>query len=114
MRRKTEQVITYELMITEESRPIEFSDEQKRMLRPIAETLAMLDGNAFFTMDLGDGTEFYEQYLPEAWMLFTQNGGVDGWAGEASWVRDIKHETPAVRDAYENWRVLKALSKGEA
>lgn len=107
------QVITYELIITEEPRPTEFSDEVKRMLRPIAETLAMLDGNAFFTMDFGDGTEFYEQYLPEAWNLFTNNGGAYGWAGEVSWLKDLNHETPAVKEAYENWRVLKALSKGE-
>lgn len=105
--------ITYEMRIPIRGLRKEFSDEEKRMLRPIAETLAMLEGNAFFTMYLGDGKEFYEQYLPEAWEVFNQNGGLDGWAGEASWLKEHRHETPAVREAYDNWRVLKALSKGD-
>lgn len=87
-----------------------FSDEEKRVLRPIAETLAMLHGNAFFTMNLGDGREWYEQYLPEAMSLFMSNGGFNGWASELSWVQDLKHETPAVAEAYENYRILKSLS----
>ena len=56
----------------------------KELLRPIAETLAMLDGNAFFgTAE----TEWYEQYLPEAYTLFHNNGGVTGWAGQMEHVR---------------------------
>lgn len=59
-----------------------FSPEEKAKLRPIAETLAMLDGNAFFTEE-----EWYESYLPEADALYQANGGDDGWAGEASFAK---------------------------
>jgi hypothetical protein len=51
-----------------------FTDDEKEILRPIAETIAMLDGNAFFdqiTNRSGKRTEWYEQYLPEA-MSFLQ------------------------------------------
>lgn len=46
-----------------------FTDEEKARLRPVAETLAMLDGNAFFGAELQDGADWYEQYLPEAHAL---------------------------------------------
>lgn len=60
----------------------QLSVETKKMLRPIAETLAMLDGNAFFGMGDRDTQEWYEQYLPEAYTLFEENGGKNGWAGK--------------------------------
>jgi len=66
---------------------LEFTDEEKAKLRPIAETLAMLDGNAFFgnsTERDGRIIEWYEQYLPEAAALYNGNGGDNGWAGESS------------------------------
>lgn len=66
-----------------------FSDDEKRKLRPIAETLAMLDGNAFFGMGTGD-REWYEQYLPEAHALYEANGGDNGWAGDASFARTAR------------------------
>ncbi len=47
----------------------------------------MLDGNAFFGMGDRAGTEWYEQYLPEAYTLFHNNGGVTGWAGQMEHVR---------------------------
>ncbi len=63
-----------------------FSEAEKRKLRPIAETLAMLDGNAFF--GLGDSGHYWsDQYLPEAHALYEGNGGDTGWAGEASFAR---------------------------
>ena len=65
----------------------EFDGATKAKLRPVAETLAMLDGNAFFGTDMGDGREWWEQYLPEAHALYEANGGDDGWAGEASFAR---------------------------
>lgn len=89
-----------------------WSIEEKEILRPIAETLAMLDGNAFFGTtkdDSGDDT-FYEQYLPEAASLFISNGGLSGWAGEVSWLKDTMHESDAVRDAYINWKTIKKLT----
>lgn len=65
-----------------------FTDAEKAYLRPIAETLAMLDGNAFFGMEHHD-REHYEGYLPEAYALFEANGGLTGWAGEASFVKNL-------------------------
>ncbi|AGS80898.1 hypothetical protein [Caulobacter phage Cr30] len=63
----------------------QFSEVEKQYLRPIAETLAMLDGNAFFGIEV-EGYEHYEQYLHQAFALFTANGGVNGNAGQASFV----------------------------
>lgn len=59
-----------------------FSAEEKAKLWPIAETLAMLDGNAFFS-----DQRFTECYLPEAHALYEANGGDNGWAGMASFVQ---------------------------
>lgn len=58
---------------------------EKFKLRPIAETLAMLAGNAFF--DMSSPREHYEYYLPEAAALYEANGGDEGWAGLASFAR---------------------------
>lgn len=63
-----------------------FTDEEKKSLRPVAETLALLDGNAFFGAtrnESGDDT-FYEQYLPEAAALVAANGG---WSSLTSFAR---------------------------
>jgi hypothetical protein len=64
----------------------EFTDEEKVKLRPIAETLAMLDGNAFFGNETSENKEWYEMYLPEAYEVYISNGGDEGWAGEASFI----------------------------
>lgn len=64
----------------------EFTEAEKVKLRPIAETLAMLDGNAFFGND-DNGRQWFEMYLPEAHALYESNGGDDGWAGQASFVK---------------------------
>lgn len=68
-----------------------FTDAESAKLRPIAETLAMLSGNAFFgnTFEdrLGREREWYEMYLPEASALYEANGGDGGWAGEASFAK---------------------------
>lgn len=64
-----------------------FTADEKEKLRPIAETLAMLDGNAFFGMEHGNETEHYESYLPEAHALYESNGGDGGWAGQASFAK---------------------------
>jgi hypothetical protein len=91
-----------------------FTDGEKELLRPIAETLAMLDGNAFFTMDAGEG-EWYEQYLVEAWYLWENNGGMDGWAGEASWAREerIRRSNPALNDMHEQYKIMMRLTDGK-
>jgi hypothetical protein len=62
----------------------DFSEAEKFKLRPIAETLAMLNGNAFFGLKITDGREWYEQYLPQADALYQSNGGKTGWAGASS------------------------------
>lgn len=64
-----------------------FSSDEKKKLRPIAETLAMLDGNAFFGNTVTDDREWYESYLPEAAALYENNGGDTGWGGQASFIK---------------------------
>ena len=95
------------------TRKQKFSAKQKAQLRPIAEVLALLDGNAFFNMTVDDNGQdtWYEQYLPEAWAVFTATGGERGWISQASWMRDLDHENDSVKDAYDNWRLMKILSK---
>lgn len=63
----------------------QFSEIERRKLLPIAETIALLDGNAFFT--LGAENEWAFSYLPEADAIYQANGGDNGWAGEASFAK---------------------------
>lgn len=98
---------TYEIELTFDDIDHKFTDDEKEILRPIAETIAMLDGNAFFDLV----SDIYLSYLPEARALFRNNGGLTGWAGGASWIKDLQHETPAVADAYQHYKLLKNLSK---
>ena len=90
-----------------------FTDKQKKQLRPIAEVLAIIDGNAFFGMSVDESGEdnWYEQYLPEAWQIFKTLGKDTGWISQASWMKDLEHENESVRQAYEDWRLLKKLSR---
>lgn len=67
----------------------DFTEDERQKLRPIAETLAMLDGNAFFGI-AGSAHDWSDQYLPEAHAIYEANGGDDGWAGEASFVQPFK------------------------
>jgi len=75
----------------------------------MAETLAMLNGNAFFGGVDTLGNPWWHQYLPEAWVVFQDNGGLDGWAGEAQFVKDAHHENAEIAEAYESWRLLKRM-----
>lgn len=90
-----------------------FTTKEKAMLRPIAETLCLLDGNAFFGISCDDNGEdtWYEQYLPEAYVIWKANGGKTGWASELSWCKDTKHENKSVREAYQHWQLLKILAR---
>lgn len=92
-----------------------FTDEEKRLMRPIAETIAMMDGNAFFSIRITDDREFYEQYLPEAAEIFFGNGGQVGWASEASWVKEhlLRKSNTALNNAWEQYQVVKALVEKE-
>lgn len=85
-----------------------FTDEEKAKLLPIAETLAMMDGNAFFTMP-----EIAESYLPEAHAIYESNGGDSGWAAECSWVRDLRmiQEDATLRDAHDKLQMLLELKR---
>jgi hypothetical protein len=65
-----------------------FTDAEKSKLRPIAEVLAMLDGNAFFGIAGED--DWYVQYLPEAFATYEANGGDNGWAGRASFISQVR------------------------
>lgn len=97
----------YEIEVSEDDKNHKFTEDEKRYLRPVAETIAMLDGNAFFEMS----ETFWESYLPEARALFNSNGGIDGWAGTASWIKEMQHENSAVEEAYKQYRIIKSLSK---
>ena len=114
-------VLTYYLRVDEYNRRSidSFSDREKEILRPIAETLAMLDGNAFFgnTFDReGKSHDWYEMYLPEAWALYKGNGGnsegTQGWASEVSWLNAGIH-IPAVKAAWDNYQLMKKLAREE-
>jgi len=90
-----------------------FTQKEKDLLRPIAEVMAIMDGNAFFGMTRNDAGEdtWYEQYLPEAYAIYKSQGKNGGWIQETSWAKDAQHENESVKDAYQNWRLLKILSR---
>jgi len=88
-----------------------FTAKEKAMLRPIAETVAIIDGNAFWglSQDQAGEDNWYEQYLPEAWMIYKNNPSV---IKGTSWYQDhVDHENDSVEDAYNQWRLLKMISK---
>lgn len=105
------QVVRYENHVPASMLNRSYSDEEKRWLRPICETLAMLQGNAFFENDPLDDRDWYEQWLPEAAAIFYSNGGTSGWAGQTSWMKDMKHESTSVENAWKAWKTIKALSQ---
>lgn len=83
----------------------------KEILRPIAETFAMLDGNAFFGINKrSDEKEWYEQYLPEAFSLFESNGGIDGWAGLMGHIQE-RQFIKKNKTASEHYKQLQILLK---
>jgi hypothetical protein len=88
-----------------------FDDKDKQKLKPIAETLAMLDGNAFFGID----PDHYESYLTEADAVYRNNGGDEGWAFTVSWIQDLKiiQEDPTLKDAYDKLQVLIELKRNK-
>lgn len=102
--------VTYKIERPEGGWRRNFTDQERQKLMPIAETLAMLDGNAFFTFE-----NHCDSYLPEADAIYRSNGGDDGWASECSWVRDIRliREDPVLRDTYDKLQVLLALKRKE-
>ena len=104
--------ITYEVDLPDNPRA-EFTTEEKALLRPIAETLAMLDGNAFFNLPIEDSPDWYEQYLPEAWEVWNSSGGLAGWAGLTSWGREqrLRETNPAVMELWDQYQTLLKLMR---
>lgn len=68
-------------------KPASFSADERQKLWPMAETLAMLDRNAFFVQDGKYQWDWVACYLTQAHALYEANGGDDGWAGEALFAR---------------------------
>ena len=89
-----------------------FTDEDKVKLRPIAETLAMLDGNAFFGSGGWPDTH-YEAYLPEADAVYRNNGGDTGWASECSWIKRniLLTKDPVMSELWNKLQMLLALKE---
>lgn len=104
--------LSYRLRLRDDC-PLTFTDDEKAQLRPIAETLAMLDGNAFFGTVMINGNEWYEQYLPEAWSLWTNNGGETGWPAGTGWMAEaqLRNETPALASVWEQYQTMLKLTK---
>ena len=82
-----------------------FPPDYVTILRPIAETLAMLDGNAFF----GPTWESWINYLPEADAVYRTNGEPE----TLSWLSHYKHEDPTLQDAWNKYQTLLALKRTE-
>jgi len=78
-----------------------FPPEYVDVLRPIAETLAMMDGNAFF----GNGFNAWIQYLPEADALYRANS----CPTDVSWLGPDHRDDPTLQDAYDKYQALLAL-----
>lgn len=64
----------------------EFSKEELQYLRPIAETLCLIFREPYFEPD-PDLPPYWMNYLDEAYAVFNMNGGIDGPAGQAHFVR---------------------------
>ena len=89
----------------------QISEEYKKILRPVAEVLAMVDSNAFFDQPLPDGEEWYEAYLPEAKLLFESSGGMYGRAGFASFAKPFKDIDFPENRKLSNEEILDAVRK---
>jgi len=88
----------------------EYSDEYKQKLRPIAETLALLDGN-----NISGPVLHYTGYLIEADAVYRNNGGENGWASKTGWIQDLNiiQKDPTLRDVYDKLQILIALKRNE-
>jgi hypothetical protein len=48
----------------------------------------------------------------KAWAVYKAQGKAGGWIQTTSWAKDMQHENESVRDAYQQWRLIKILSRG--
>ena len=83
----------------------QFTDEEKIILRPIAETIALIAGASDYHLV----ENLYEHYLPEAASLYFDTGEPK----HLSWILDRIHESASVEEAWKNWKSLKSLSNSE-
>jgi hypothetical protein len=80
-----------------------FPPEYVDIIRPIAETLAMLDGNAFF----GEDWRSWINYLPEADAVYRANNS----PRDVSWLTHHHHNDPTLADAWNKYQTLLALKR---
>jgi len=100
----------FKTQYTSKTRKKHFTAREKAMLRPIAEVFAILDGNAFWGLSVDEMGQdnWFEQYLPEAWIVYKNNPSV---VKGTSWYQDhIEHENDTVTDAYTTWQLMKLLA----
>ena len=82
-----------------------FPPDYVEILRPIAETLAMMDGNAFF----GKDWRSWINYLPEADAVYRTNNSPN----DVSWLQHYQHEDATLQDAWNKYQTLLALKRAE-
>lgn len=99
--------VTYTLTVPVGGWRRSFDQEYAEKIQPIAETLAMLDGNAF--------THSWENYLPEADALYRNNGGDYGWADICSWIQKNKmiQADPTLKDLWDKLQAMIALKNND-
>ena len=95
--------VTYRVTVPKGGWRRSFDPEYAEKIRPIAETLAMLDGNAFH--------HAWQNYLPEADAVYRINGGDDGWAGMCSWVEQYNtiQKDPTLKDLWDKLQAMIVL-----
>lgn len=97
--------VTYRVTVPKGGWRRSFDPEYAEKIRPIAETLAMLDGNAFH--------HAWQNYLPEADAVYRGNGGDGGWAGICSWIEKEKmiQEDPTLKDLLDKLEEMIELKR---
>lgn len=96
----------YRIPVSHEILTRTFTFEEVQFLRPIAEVIALLDGNILHSTDI------YELYITDAYALYIEAGGdLDRKTGELKIFNNEKHENENIKDAWEAWMTLKKLSK---
>jgi hypothetical protein len=99
--------VTYRLTVPKGGWRRSFDIEYANKIQPIAETLAMLDGNAF--------PDSWQNYLPEADAVYRNNGGDDGWASICSWIEKDKiiKTDPTLKDLWDKLETIIALKSND-
>ena len=94
--------VPFEIYIPLHYLNIDWTDEQIEIMRPVAETFALLHSAH---------AVHWRNYLAHAAAVLDNSGGPNGAVRDASWMVDRQHETPAVKTAYEDWQTLKNLCR---